>query len=219
MTTAAQNAVAQAAALAVSAPNETITLSGDVTGSGTTAITATLATVNSNTGKINGVTTNGKGLVTANVARAKVQTTQIATSVPLTTSATSDVAMGLATTAVGGAGNVSIITPEATGNIFVSITFNAQTATGTDYGEAVIQYGTGSPPVAGTGAGGLVVGSGAAWGNTNAAGNTPYFMVTLSGIILGATIGTALWFDLAWLNGVGARAIYAYDVSALAFEI
>ena len=48
--------------------NQSITLSGDVAGSGTTAITATLATVNSDTGTINGVTTNAKGLVTANVA-------------------------------------------------------------------------------------------------------------------------------------------------------
>jgi hypothetical protein len=45
--------------------NQTITLSGDVTGSGTTAIITTLATVNSNVGTFNNVTVNGKGLVTA----------------------------------------------------------------------------------------------------------------------------------------------------------
>lgn len=47
--------------------NQTITLSGDVTGSGATAITTTLATVNSNVGSfaIATVTVNGKGLVTA----------------------------------------------------------------------------------------------------------------------------------------------------------
>lgn len=51
--------------------NQTITLSGDVTGSGTTAITSTLATVNSNVGTFGSqttipvVTVNGKGLVTA----------------------------------------------------------------------------------------------------------------------------------------------------------
>lgn len=49
----------------------TITLSGDVTGSGTTAITTTLATVNSNVGTFGSatqasqVTVNGKGLITA----------------------------------------------------------------------------------------------------------------------------------------------------------
>lgn len=47
--------------------NQTVTLSGDVSGSGATAITATLATVNSNVGTFQGLTVNGKGLVTAAV--------------------------------------------------------------------------------------------------------------------------------------------------------
>jgi hypothetical protein len=45
--------------------NQTITLSSDATGSGTTAITVTLATVNANTGVFQGLTLNAKGLVTA----------------------------------------------------------------------------------------------------------------------------------------------------------
>jgi len=44
--------------------NETITLSGDASGSGATAITTTLATVNSNVGTFQGLTVNAKGLVT-----------------------------------------------------------------------------------------------------------------------------------------------------------
>jgi hypothetical protein len=44
--------------------NATITISGDISGSGTTAISATLATVNSNVGTYQGITVNGKGLVT-----------------------------------------------------------------------------------------------------------------------------------------------------------
>lgn len=51
--------------------NQTVTISGDASGSGTTAITLTLATVNSNVGTFGGgssvpvVTVNAKGLVTA----------------------------------------------------------------------------------------------------------------------------------------------------------
>lgn len=51
--------------------NQTITLSGDVTGSGSTSITTTLATVNTNTGSFGSstaiptFTVNGKGLITA----------------------------------------------------------------------------------------------------------------------------------------------------------
>lgn len=222
-----QNAIAQLAGLAAAkvaaAPNKTITLSGDASGSGTSGITVTLDTVNSNVGTFQGITVNGKGLVTAAVAaatKAKLQTTQIATSVPLTTASTSATVMGLATTAISGSGNTTIITPTATGNIFVSVTFLGQLATGTDFGEAQIVHGTGTPPNGGATPGGAAtVGSSAAWGNTNAAGNVPYFTVTLQGIIIGATIGTALWFDLEWLNGVGARTVDAYNISACAFEI
>lgn len=45
--------------------NQSITVSGDASGSGTTAISLTLATVNSNIGTFNNVTVNAKGLVTA----------------------------------------------------------------------------------------------------------------------------------------------------------
>lgn len=45
--------------------NQSITVTGDVTGSGTTSLALTLATVNSNVGTFNNVTVNAKGLVTA----------------------------------------------------------------------------------------------------------------------------------------------------------
>jgi len=47
--------------------NQTITLSGDISGSGTTSITTTLPTVNSNVGSYTNanITVNGKGLITA----------------------------------------------------------------------------------------------------------------------------------------------------------
>jgi len=45
--------------------NQLITLSGDIAGSGATAITTTLATVNSNVGTFQGLTVNAKGQITA----------------------------------------------------------------------------------------------------------------------------------------------------------
>lgn len=45
--------------------NQTITLSGDASGSGATAITVTFATVNANVGTFNNVTINAKGLATS----------------------------------------------------------------------------------------------------------------------------------------------------------
>lgn len=47
--------------------NEKITLSGDVSGSGNTAIPTVLATINSHVGTYQGITVNGKGQVTAAV--------------------------------------------------------------------------------------------------------------------------------------------------------
>lgn len=45
--------------------NQSITLSGDITGAGATVVVGTLATVNSNVGTFTKVTVNGKGLITA----------------------------------------------------------------------------------------------------------------------------------------------------------
>lgn len=47
--------------------NQTITLGGDLSGSGVTSITATLNSVNANVGTFQGITVNAKGLVTAAV--------------------------------------------------------------------------------------------------------------------------------------------------------
>lgn len=60
--------------------NQSISVTGDATGSGTTAIGLTLATVNSNVGTFTKVTVNAKGLVTA-------ATTLAATDIPTLTAA------------------------------------------------------------------------------------------------------------------------------------
>ena len=127
--------------------------------------------------------------------------------------------MGLATTAISGSGNNTVITPAATGNIFVSITLTGQMATGTDSANLIITHGTGNGPAAGAAGSGTPVGSTATIGNTNAAGDIPYFTITLQGIILNATLGTQVWFDIEWINNTGARAVTAYDIAATAFEI
>jgi len=60
--------------------NQSISLTGDITGTGTTSIATTLATVNSNVGTFTKVTVNGKGLVTA-------ATTLVDTDIPTLTAA------------------------------------------------------------------------------------------------------------------------------------
>ena len=65
VTTDAQGRITSGNLVSYLTTNESITLSGDATGSGTTAITVTLPTINSNVGTFNNVTVNGKGLVTS----------------------------------------------------------------------------------------------------------------------------------------------------------
>jgi hypothetical protein len=63
--------------------NQTITLSGDISGSGTAAITTTLATVNSNVGTFQGMTVNAKGQVTAAVNQNYATTAALGGYLPL----------------------------------------------------------------------------------------------------------------------------------------
>ena len=63
--TGATTAPAALANLGGISGNQTITLSGDISGSGTTSIATTLPIVNSNVGTFQGITVNAKGLVTA----------------------------------------------------------------------------------------------------------------------------------------------------------
>ena len=65
LTVNAKGLVTAASNVAYLTANQTITVSGDASGSGASAISLTLATVNSNVGTFNNVTVNAKGLVTA----------------------------------------------------------------------------------------------------------------------------------------------------------
>lgn len=84
------------------APNKTITVTGDVDGSGTNAITLTLDTVNSNVGTFQGLTVNGKGLVTAAVNQSYLTANQTITlSGDLSGSGTTSINAQITANAVG----------------------------------------------------------------------------------------------------------------------
>lgn len=99
--------------------NQTITLSGDVTGSGATTITTTLATV-ATPGTYSGVTVNAKGLVTAgttlsfnNAASVAIQTVAAAANgaqVSATQAAMVSYTVPTSTTStIGGASSVTVV--------------------------------------------------------------------------------------------------------------
>ena len=107
--------------------NQSITLTGDVTGSGTTSIVTTLATVNSNVGTFGNTTTipvvtvNAKGLVTA-VTTATVstgsQTLAGLTDVTITTPANGQILQYNSTSSKW----VNVVSPYLTANQSISIT-------------------------------------------------------------------------------------------------
>jgi hypothetical protein len=95
--------------------NQSISVSGDASGSGTTAITLTLATVNSNVGTFNNVTVNGKGLVTAASNVSYLTTNQTITlSGAVTGSGTTAITTTLANSVVGIANLSATGTPSST---------------------------------------------------------------------------------------------------------
>jgi hypothetical protein len=102
--------------------NQTITLSGDVTGSGTIAIAATLATVNANIGTFQGLTVNAKGLVTAatNQNYAPLASPVFTGDPKAPTPATADNDTSIATTAfVKAQGYAPLASPAFTGAVTV----------------------------------------------------------------------------------------------------
>ena len=118
--------------------NQTITLSGDVTGSGTTAITTTLANSGVTAGTYNTVTVNAKGLITSGSNTAYLTGTKVDsfnTRTGAVTLTSSDVTTALGYTPINksgdtGIGNLSMQALTATTGTFSSLlTANALTVT------------------------------------------------------------------------------------------
>ena len=113
------------------------------------------------------------------------------TSNPPGTSSTSAVMAGLAGT----------ITPSASGVVLVTIAGYCETsAPGSDAGEVVLAYGTGTAPINGAAASGTLFGPGAAGIQGGAVANIPF---SLTGIITGLPLATAYWLDLQYNALIG----------------
>lgn len=81
--------------------NQTITLSGDVTGSGTTAITATLANSGVTAGTYNSVTVNAKGLVTGGTSKVMPNVQSVTSAATVTPNADTNDLVSISAQAVG----------------------------------------------------------------------------------------------------------------------
>jgi hypothetical protein len=130
--------------------NQTITISGDVSGSGTTAISLTLATVNANIGTWNNVTVNAKGLVTAGNNVAYLTGNQTIT--------LSGDASGAGATAIA----VTLATVNANVGTFQGLTIDAKGRVTAASNQNYVTGGPYLPLTGGTLTGSLTVGSGGA---------------------------------------------------------
>jgi hypothetical protein len=113
--------------------NQTITATGDATGSGTTTLPLTLATVNANVGTFNNLTVNGKGQVTAASNAAYLTSSGVsgmtAGQIPIAASATTITSSGNlsgdVTTSTGSLAT-TLATVNANVGTFQGITVNAK---------------------------------------------------------------------------------------------
>jgi hypothetical protein len=165
--------------------NQTITLSGDVAGSGTTAITTTLATVNTNTGSwgsassVATFTVNGKGLITAS------SNTSIQISESQVTSLTTDLGNKQAT--LSGTGIVKSVS--GTISYLTDNSGNWNTAFG--WGNWASNFGTGSGTIAQGNDSRINNGQTAySWGNPSGV-----YLPLTGGTLTGALSGTSASFS------------------------
>jgi phage-related tail fiber protein len=201
--------------------NQNITLSGDISGSGSTAITTTLATVNSNVGSFGStsaipiLTVDAKGRITAVSNSASIAATTAATLATARTIALSGAATGTATS-FNGSANITIpvtalnadnlssgTVPSArlTGTYGISVTGNAATATKLATARTISVSGD------------------ATWstsfdGSANAAG-----ILTLSTVATAGTYGTSTSFPNITIDAKGrTTSITTVNLGSMAFQ-
>ena len=111
-----------------------------------------------------------------------------------------------------GVGNT--ITPTSSGKILVTIAGTILNSTAAKSSVTQIRYGTGTPPANGAaGTAGTALGA-QPFSIDNAANGGGPFCVT--GVITGAAIGTALWFDLAlWSAAAGTASTWGVSITAV----
>jgi hypothetical protein len=131
---------------------------------------------------------------------------------PTTTSSLTAVMAGLGTATFG----TAAITPTATGKIFVTITGQIRNDTASDGSQCQIRYATGTAPnngaaFTGTATGGLV-------NITNGSLTNVRMPFSVSAVITGLAVGTAVWLDLAQVSVTGGVTALN-NVIVCAFEI
>jgi hypothetical protein len=123
-----------------------------------------------------------------------------------TTATTPGVMVGLAYT----------ITPVRSGKVFVSICGTLLNNAATGGALVRIHYGTGTAPANGATLAGTAIG---AYGNSTSAGVSYRLPFTVTAVITGLTLNTAIWFDLEQGTGGSGGTASILNVAGTAYEL
>ena len=109
------------------------------------------------------------------------------------------------------AGYGQTFTPKKTGRVLIILSLNANNNTAGDGVQAVLSYGTGTPPAAGAAATGTQ--TSIASDHTSSTANAAGTMV-LAAVLTGLSVGTTYWLDVAYsaITGGTATIQIAYAV-------
>jgi hypothetical protein len=171
--------------------NQTITLSGDATGAGTTSITTTVAAkmpVGGAAGQVltkNSATNYDASWLAPAAASVK---------------GTANVAIGSFATALpsgvhagaGAAGGQITLSATSSGKVLMMASGSATCATAGNSWQIYLRYGTGTPPATGAATTGTSAGV-TQWQITSGNARTPW---AIQGVVTGLTPGTQYWFDI-----------------------
>jgi hypothetical protein len=131
---------------------------------------------------------------------------------PTNTSSLTAVHAGLGTATFG----TCVITPTATGKIFVTITGQIRNDTASDGSNCQIRYGTGTAPNNGVAFTGTATGT--IVNTLNGSLTNVRHPFSVSGVITGLALATAVWLDLAQTSVTGGATTMT-NVSVSAYEI
>jgi hypothetical protein len=113
-------------------------------------------------------------------------------------------------------GLAGVITPVRSGKVFVAISGRMNNSTVNNGCSLQIRYGTGASPANGAALTGTTIGGTAKLSGTAGAGF--FYPFSLSAVITGLILGTAIWFDLEQYALTGGTASAA-NVGLSAFEL
>jgi hypothetical protein len=112
--------------------------------------------------------------------------------------------------------NGAVITPVRSGKVFVTFGGLITNNVAGSISAVLINYGTGTPPANGAAITGTRLGQSAQAHNYAAGAYIPF---SLSGIVVGLTLGTQAWFDIVQVVVAGGGTVTLFSTSGRGFEL